>query len=239
MEICRAYKDEVSYLKYEESYFHNTAIIAKYKGNIVGVLEYNILDFKTAQIVNISIFNEKVKDEALKELVEEISYWNPYLKEYIYKEKNGNITVKDLNTLGFIKKENWVKLINNNIKVFKIYMKDIKVEQLTVERDKLKNVERWIKTPETIIITYVLMKDKIVPIDGYSRLIAAYKKGFSYVYGYLENEKDVNMDFFKTCIKWCENEGIFNIDDLSKRIVSKEEHKKIWVDRCRKYFENN
>ncbi|GAA0126620.1 hypothetical protein UT300019_25230 [Clostridium sp. CTA-19] len=197
------------------------------------------MKFKTAQIVNISIFNEKIKDEILKGLIEEISYWDPYLKEYIYKENNGNITVKDLNTLGFIKKENWVKLINNNIKVFKIYMKDIKVEQLTVDRDKLKNVERWINAPENIIITCVLMNDKIVPIDGYSRLIAAYKKGFPYVYGYLENEKDVNMDFLKTCIKWCENEGIFTIDDLNNRIVSKEEHKKIWVYRCRKYFENN
>jgi hypothetical protein len=66
-------------------------------------------------------------------------------------------------------------------------------------------------------------------------LVAAYKKGFEYVYAYVDEDTS-NLDFYEECLSWCEEEGILTIKDLSHRIVSPEEHQKLWIDRCQRYL---
>lgn len=109
------------------------------------------------------------------------------------------------------------------------------MEQLTVSKSKLDSVLKWIKTDEDVIVCVVKIDDKYVCIDGYSRLLAAYLKGFSHVYCYLEKDK-YNENDYRKFLKWCHIENVFTIKDLKNRVVSDDEHQRIWIDRCQNYF---
>ncbi|MBU5439204.1 hypothetical protein KQI42_14370 [Tissierella sp. MSJ-40] len=235
MDFYRARKDDFKYVKYKKSLIHNTATIASEGQNIIGVLEYEIKNMEEAEIINFNIFESCREDLIFKGLIDEIDYWNPYLKRIIYNEDNNIINSNVLINAGFIKSSTWILSMNNNIKVFKIDIEEITPGQLIVDETKVNRVNSWIKIPEDIVITCVKIEDKIVCIDGYSRLIAAYNKGFKYVFAYLETNDD-NIQFYRTCMKWCEEQKIFKIKDLANRTVTPEEHEKLWINRCQAYL---
>jgi hypothetical protein len=235
MDFYRARKDDFKYVKYEKSLICNTAIIASEGKNVTGVLEYEIKDMEGAEIINFNIFESCREDLIFKGLIDEIDYWNPYLKRIIYNEDNNIINSNVLINAGFIKNSTWVLSMSNNIKVFKIDIEEITPGQLTVDETKVNRVNSWIKIPEDVVIRCVKVDGKIVCIDGYSRLIAAYNKGFKCVFAYLETDDD-NIQFYRTCMKWCEEQKVFKIKDLANRIVTLEEHEKLWIDRCQAYL---
>ncbi|MGG7162275.1 hypothetical protein [Clostridium ihumii] len=238
IEFYRAKEDQIEYLKYEESFKRSTAIICEESDDFLGILEYNILNFDIARILNLNILRKCKSNEILNGMIEEVLYWNPYIKEIIYEENEDEFMDKLLKNNGFVKDKNYIKKIDSSIEVFKINIEDIKPEQLTVDKEKLDRVYSWVKNPEDIIISCVKIDDKIVSIDGHSRLVCAYLKGFSYVYGYFEKD-NVDEKFFRECISWCEKDGIYNVRDLSKRVVTSEEHENIWIKKCHDYFKTN
>ncbi len=235
MDFYRARKDDFKYVKYEKSLICNTAIIASEGQNIIGILEYEIKNMEEAEIINFNIFESCREDLIFKGLIDEIDYWNPYLKRIIYNEDNNIINSNVLINAGFIKNSIWILSMNNNIKVFKINIEEITPGQLTVDETKVNRVNSWIKIPEDVVIRCVEIDDKIVCIDGYSRLIAAYNKGFKYVFAYLETDDD-NIQFYRICMKWCEEQKVFKVKDLANRIVTPEEHEKLWINKCQTYL---
>jgi len=237
VEVYRAKDSDRRYLKYEKSFLHSTAIIAAEEDKIKAVLEYEIKSLKYAELVNFQIIENCDESLAFKKLIEEIIYWNPYLSKIIYNDEKYKIREEILKDGGFIKNKNWTKIIDNGIEVFKVNIKDIKPEQLAVDKVKLERVNSWISCPEDVVVTCINIDDRIVSIDGHSRLVSAFLKGFSYVYGYYEID-NVDLKFFKTCINWCEQKGIFSVEDLTKRVVSPKEHEEIWIKRCREYFKD-
>jgi hypothetical protein len=138
---------------------------------------------------------------------------------------------------GFIKSNVWSLNMYNHIEAFRINIDDITPEQLTVDKVKLERVSSWIESPEDIVVCCARIGDRIVSIDGHSRLVAAYNKGFKYVYAYIEPDNS-SMEFFKACLGWCEEQNIFGVKDLSNRVVTPEEHEKIWISRCQEYLKN-
>jgi hypothetical protein len=68
-------------------------------------------------------------------------------------------------------------------------------------------------------------------------LVAAYNKGFENVYAFIEPDSD-SIEFFKTCMRWCEEQNSLRIKDLSDRVVTTEEHERIWISRCQEYLKN-
>lgn len=130
-----------------------------------------------------------------------------------------------------------MKILNSTVKVFKVNIDEIQPGQLTICRDKLEKVSKWVQCPENIIVNFIEMDGKKVSIDGHTRLVAALLKGYSYVYGYYEIN-DYDDGLYKECLKWCHEEEIFHVSDLKDRIVTPEEHEKLWISRCQNYFKN-
>ena len=106
---------------------------------------------------------------------------------------------------------------------------------LEVNKEKVDRISTWVNKPEDVVVQCVQIEDKTVCVDGYSRLVAAYIKGFEYVYAYLQTDTD-NIEFYKTCMEWCKAQKIFSIKDLTSRIVSPEEHERLWINKCQTYF---
>jgi len=235
MDFYRARENDSKYIKYKESLIHNTALIASEDHKVMGVLEYEIKSIEEAEIVNISILEPYEEGLVFKGLMEGLTYWNPYLKRIIYHEEKSNIDSNILTNLGFKKNSVWILETNTGITVFKIDIDAITPEQLTIDEVKLDKVSSWIEKPEDIVVSCVKIGNRIVSIDGHSRLVAAYNKGFKYVYAYLEPDND-SIEFYKTCMKWCEEEGIFTVKDLTKRVVSPKDHEELWGNRCQAYL---
>jgi hypothetical protein len=235
MDFYRARDNSLRYIKYNKSFIHNTALIASEGEKVISILEYEIKNIEEAEIVNFNLFEPCEEVSVFKGLIDEITYWNPYLKRIIYSEDEKFISSRILINSGFEKNSCWILNVENGIEVFKIDIKEITPEQLSVDMVKLHRVNSWIEKPEDIIISCIKIDDKIVSIDGHSRLVAAHNKGFSDVYAYLELDSD-NIQFYKTCMKWCEEQGVLTIEDLSSRVVSPEEHERIWINRCQAYL---
>jgi hypothetical protein len=235
MDFYRTNEKELKYLKYEKSFIHNTALIASEDKMVIGVLEYDIKNIEEAEIINFYVVQAYEERIVIKGFLDEIVYWNPHLKRIFCNVDNNFIMEDSLINSGFIKNNVWSLNMCNHIEAFRINIDDITPEQLTVDKVKLERVSSWIESPEDIVVCCARIGDRIVSIDGHSRLVAAYNKGFKYVYAYLEPCND-NIKFYKTCMKWCEEEGIFTIEDLSKRVVTPKEHERLWINRCQEYL---
>jgi len=48
----------------------------------------------------------------------------------------------------------------------------------------------------------------------------------------------LDWEAYEICVKWCREEGIYTIADLKDRVISHQEYKKLWYDRCSK-MQNN
>jgi hypothetical protein len=238
VDFYRAGERDFKYIKYEKSLIHNTAIIAREGQNIIGVLEYEIKNIEEAEIINFDMVKSCREHLVFKGLIDEIVYWNPYLKRITYNKDNKFVADDTLMYAGFVRNDIWSLDINNAVEVFKIAIEEIIPEQLTVDGTKIDRVSPWIEKPDDVVVCCVKIGNKIVCIDGYSRLIDAYNKGFNYVFAYLETDNH-NIEFYKTCMKWCEEENILRIKDLADRVVTPEEHERLWISRCQAYLKEN
>lgn len=235
MEFYRATEKDLKYIKYKKSFIHSTALLACEDNEIIAVFEYEISNKEEAEIINFRILKVNKEEKVFKDFIGEMSYWNPYLKRIIYSEQNNFISKETLVYCGFRKNSTWLLETNSVIKVFKIDIEEITPEQLTINKEKLERVNSWIQNPEDIIVSCVKLGDKLVSIDGHSRLVAAYNKGFKYVYAYEEID-NVDVEFYKTCIEWCREQNILTIQDLAFRVVTPEGHERQWINRCQAYF---
>lgn len=235
MDFYRARKNNLKYIKYDKSFIHNTALIASEDEKVIAILEYEIKNIEEADILNFNLFEPCDELSVFKGFIDEMNYWNPHLKRIKYNEDKNGIEARILIDSGFEKSYTWILNMKNYIEVFKIDLKEITPEQLTIDRVKLERVNSWIEKPEDVVISCVKIGNNIVSIDGHSRLVATYNKGFRYVYAYIEPDNG-NTQFYKTCMKWCEEQGILKIEDLAKRVVAPEEHERIWINRCQTYL---
>ncbi len=233
-EYRRANNTERKLFKYDKSIKRRTALIAENNDDIVGIMEYDIHDFSNAKITNYKCILKSENAKIFEGFIEELLYWNPYIKKLEFTYSINNIDKELIKNLKYKVINNNSLDIDQNIDIIKINIKDIIPEQLSIDKEKLKIVESWIKKPEDVIINCIDIDGKIVCIDGYSRLIASFKKGFEYVYCFIEKTEDIK--FYKECLSWCKKENVRTIADLSKRVVSPSEHQTIWIDRCQAYL---
>jgi hypothetical protein len=113
-------------------------------------------------------------------------------------------------------------------------LKSIQPSQLYISESKLESVRSWfspsqIKSYEPLPIKEL---DGVVFFtDGHTRALAAYISGIKVTKVYWD-EDELDWDVYRECIKWCIDEGITSIEDLSDRIITHDEYKKLWLDRC-------
>lgn len=116
MDYNRAREKNLQYIKYKESYIHNTALIASEGQKTIGVYEYEIKNIEEAEIINFRIFESCEEDIVFRGFIDEMIYWNPYLRRIVYHEEKNIIEPKTLISSGFIKNSAWIMKINNEIK---------------------------------------------------------------------------------------------------------------------------
>ncbi|MBN2794662.1 MAG: hypothetical protein JXR88_04600 [Clostridia bacterium] len=208
-----------------------TALVAEREGKILGLLQYHFLSQMEIEIITWVNESSIPSLELLNEFINELTYWHPYLKlisvskdawkmhEEVFLEKN-------------FKDQKYP--IKNHTVLHEVTLDEITPEQLSVDQRKVEACLKWINRPEDVIVSCVIMNQELVCIDGYSRLIAAYEKALPHVYVHIEKIED--LSFYTTCLNWCKSEGINSISDLVSKVVSTEEHQRIWIDRCQSHL---
>jgi|SRR5690554_557742 len=220
MLIQRATRD-LKFKKYcnDESYLRNLSYVClDDRMEVIAFSDFKILNQNEACLINCHLLNNiETIDNMINLFINEFSYWNPFIKIVNYKGKQFHI--------------------QNSVEIFQAPLLEIRVEQLSVSKSKLENVLKWMETESDVIVCVIKIDNELVCIDGYSRLLAAYLKGFSNVYYYFEKDEYDENDF-REFLKWCQNENIYNVVDLEKRIVGDDEHNRIWINRCQNYFKS-
>jgi len=124
MNFFRARETNLNYIMYEKSFTHNTALIASEGQKVIGVFEYEIKNSDEAEVINFNIFEPCEEDIVFKGFIDEMAYWNPYLKRIIHNEEKNIIDPKVLMYSGFRKNSVWILNISTDIRVFKIDIKE-------------------------------------------------------------------------------------------------------------------
>lgn len=117
---------------------------------------------------------------------------------------------------------------------------DIQPSQLYVNLIKLENVLSWFK-PEDInsydAIPIKKLNNKIIFTDGHTRAYAVHLKGINEIKVYWDQD-DLDWNAYQICVDWCINQNINSIVDLEKRVISDEDYKILWLEKCRKMHGN-
>jgi len=221
MDFRRAYETEAHNFKYDRSTERNTALIAIQDDEIMGTLEYDFISLDVAEVTSFKVCNDS--KEIMNGLIEEFKYWHPFIKILYFSDLIDSKLKPQKNIMYF-----------EACSLSKMNIENIIPEQLTVSKDKFDQVNQWVKSPEDVVVCTVEIEGAVVCIDGHSRLVSAYLKGIKSVYVYEDTTDDKTL--FKECLSWCKEEHINSIADLSKHIVSSEDHHRIWIDRCQQYL---
>lgn len=114
----------------------------------------------------------------------------------------------------------------------------LQVSQLYLSERKINNIRKWI-TEDNLIKSPISVRrfsncEKLVIIDGHTRLFCALENGITNVpvllnTGPLTSEIE---SLYMTCIDWCIKKSIFNVKDLQTKIVNSHDYQKLWIDRC-------
>ena len=119
------------------------------------------------------------------------------------------------------------------IKTFLMELAEIQPSQLYISSKKLEDIlKNFVSKPSLMEpIPVKKLGGRIIFIDGHTRAFAALLHRFPKVPVYWEDE-DLDWEAYEICVDWCLVEGIHTIADLKNRVISHEEYKKLWHDRC-------
>ncbi|GAA0069550.1 hypothetical protein UT300003_10730 [Clostridium sardiniense] len=121
------------------------------------------------------------------------------------------------------------------VREFLMNLNDISPSQLYINSKKLDNILKWFNPNDYDSYDAIPIKEidgKLVFTDGHTRAYAAYIKGVQIIKVYFD-QYELDLKVYKTCIKWCEEEGIKSISDLESRIISQKEYEDLWIEKCR------
>jgi hypothetical protein len=124
--------------------------------------------------------------------------------------------------------------VNAMTKAFLMKLDEMQPSQLYISSEKLSEVMKTFDTARRESIEPIPIKklgDEIVFVDGHTRAYAAFLNGFSEVPVCWEDE-EFDWDEYRTCVRWCKEEGIYTIADLRNRVVSQKDYEILWYKRC-------
>jgi len=120
------------------------------------------------------------------------------------------------------------KVITDIIDIEKIQPSQLYI--LKEEYDKFNNA--IIDNYEPISIKKI--RDKYYLLGNHELLLYLANNGIKQVKIYYNNDKTIDTIAYFTKVKWCQNQNIHTIKDLSLYIINKKEYKKKWGKRCDK-----
>lgn len=118
-------------------------------------------------------------------------------------------------------------------------LKKIQPSQLFINSDKLHNILEWFNPSDWSAVEGIPVKqlnDRIIFTDGHTRAYAAHLKGISYIKVYWD-EDDLDWEAYQIFVNWCVAEGIKTISDLEGRVITTDQYKALWLDRCKVVYE--
>ncbi len=121
-------------------------------------------------------------------------------------------------------------------KSFLMKLDRIQPSQLYISADKLAEIMKTFSLSNRHLLEPIPTKklaDDIIFVDGHTRALVALLQGLSEVPVYWEYE-ELDWEAYEICVKWCRDEGIRTISDLKNRVVSKDDYRVLWLDRCAK-----
>ncbi|MGI6239681.1 MAG: hypothetical protein ACOYI5_08665 [Christensenellales bacterium] len=109
-------------------------------------------------------------------------------------------------------------------------IKAIQPSQFYVNIEKLNRCKTWIKSQKDIIIPIIRKHDRIISLDGHTRLRAALDLGYASAYVYLSPFDKTIFHFVDEAIR----RGIYGVRDME--LVSGDEYKLKWDKFCDDLF---
>lgn len=74
--------------------------------------------------------------------------------------------------------------------------------------------------------------------DGHSRAFVAHLAGADEL-RVVRDTDDLQMDVYRQCVEWCEEEGVTEIADLAGRVLNADDFEEQWVRRCQRVAESD
>ncbi|RDE15638.1 MAG: hypothetical protein C4K48_03410 [Candidatus Thorarchaeota archaeon] len=118
---------------------------------------------------------------------------------------------------------------------FSLRIDQIQLSQLYISSAKLADVMSAFENKLEGSLGPIPIKEidgKLVATDGHTRLLAWHLHGYEEVDCEWE-DTEMDWEAYRVCMQWCREEGIQTVADLNNRIISPEDYKVLWLDRCR------
>lgn len=117
---------------------------------------------------------------------------------------------------------------------FTARLAELQPSQLWISREKLDAVlagRERIDAADLAPLPVKRLADCLMLTDGHTRAVAAALSGISELTVYWETD-DLDWEAYEECVRWCREEGIRSVLDLTGRIVSAADYQRLWHDRC-------
>ena len=115
-------------------------------------------------------------------------------------------------------------------------LSELQPSQLYISMEKLKNVQSSLDFSEATNIPPIPIKHlehDLVMTDGHTRAFAAHLAGFDKV-AVCWDEDVLDWDAYRICVQWCKEEGVHTPSDYHDRVVSADQYRLLWLDRCQR-----
>jgi hypothetical protein len=117
------------------------------------------------------------------------------------------------------------------IESFNIPILEIQPSQLFISEIKLAAVQKNWKSTDFIPLPVKELDGRIVLTDGHTRACQAWLSGGNEI-AVSWDQDDLDWDAYRIYVGWCNQEGIFNVADLAKRVIPQDQYEVLWIQRC-------
>jgi len=116
---------------------------------------------------------------------------------------------------------------------FSVPLDDVRPSQLYVDGLKLSLVTQWFDfaDPNYEALPVRKVEDEWMLTDGHTRAFVTHLAGADRL-RIVRDTDDLPMDVYRTCLDWCDEEGVTEIGDLTGRVVNHHEFEERWIARC-------
>lgn len=114
-------------------------------------------------------------------------------------------------------------------------LSEIQPSQLYVSQTKLNSVSALMPNNYECVPVKRL-NGQIIFTDGHTRALALYRMGKTHLCA-IWDEDELDWEAYEICVAWCNEEGIFTIADLNKRVLDDEQYALLWDARCDRMHE--
>lgn len=121
---------------------------------------------------------------------------------------------------------------------------ELGLSQIYLNEKKIKAIEQWFNPNSMDTFEPLMVHDygngKYTLTDGHSRAFVAYKNGVTEVPIIYDTDEivagEIGKKLYMADIEWCNRFSICNISYLQHRIISDEEYRRLWIERCDKSY---